>query len=128
MQNLQKIKRCLISVSDKSGIVELSKYLASQGVEIISTGGTCKLLAQNQIAVKDISDFTGFPEMMDGRVKTLHPKVHGALLAVLDNPEHVAAAQEHGIDLSTSYMVGDSGSDTGAAKAADKLRRHRCCQ
>lgn len=98
MQNLQKIKRCLISVSDKSGIVELSKYLESQGVEIISTGGTCKLLAQNKIAVKDISDFTGFPEMMDGRVKTLHPKVHGALLAVLDNPEHVAAAKEHGID------------------------------
>ncbi len=98
MQNLQKIKRCLISVSDKTGIVELSKYLESQGVEIISTGGTCKLLAQNKIAVKDISDFTGFPEMMDGRVKTLHPKVHGALLAVLDNPEHVAAAKEHGID------------------------------
>jgi len=98
MQNLQKIKRCLISVSDKSGIVELSKYLASQGVEIISTGGTSKLLTQNNIANKDISDFTGFPEMMDGRVKTLHPKVHGALLAVLDNVEHMKAAAAHEID------------------------------
>ena len=98
MQNLQKIKRCLISVSDKSGIVELSKFLVSQGVEIISTGGTSKLLTQNKIANKDISDFTGFPEMMDGRVKTLHPKVHGALLAVLDNPEHVQAAKGHGIE------------------------------
>ena len=98
MQNLQKISRCLISVSDKSGIVELSKYLVSQGVEIISTGGTSKLLSQNNIANKDISDFTGFPEMMDGRVKTLHPKVHGALLAVRDNVEHAAAAKEHGIE------------------------------
>ncbi len=98
MQNLQKIKRCLISVSDKTGIVELSKSLAAQGVEIISTGGTSKLLTQNGIANKDISDFTGFPEMMDGRVKTLHPKVHGALLAVRDNPEHAAAAQQHGIE------------------------------
>jgi phosphoribosylaminoimidazolecarboxamide formyltransferase/IMP cyclohydrolase len=98
MQNLQKIKRCLISVSDKSGILELAKYLASQGVEIISTGGTSKLLTQNNIANKDISDFTGFPEMMDGRVKTLHPKVHGALLAVLDNVEHMKAAAAHEID------------------------------
>ncbi len=98
MHNLQKIKRCLISVSDKSGILELAQNLASQGVEIISTGGTSKLLTQNKIANKDISDFTGFPEMMDGRVKTLHPKVHGALLAVLDNPEHVAAAKNHGIE------------------------------
>jgi len=98
MQNLQKISRCLISVSDKSGIVELAKFLASQGVEIISTGGTFKLLQKEKIAAKDISDFTGFPEMMDGRVKTLHPKVHGGLLAVLDNADHVAAAKEHKIE------------------------------
>ncbi len=97
MQNLQKISRCLISVSDKSGIVELAKYLVSQGVEIISTGGTFKLLQQEKIPAKEISDLTNFPEMMDGRVKTLHPKVHGGLLAVLDNPEHAAAAKEHGI-------------------------------
>ncbi len=97
-QNLQKISRCLISVSDKSGIVELAQYLASQGIEIISTGGTSKLLSQNKISNKDISEFTGFPEMMDGRVKTLHPKVHGALLAVLDNPQHAAAAKEYAIE------------------------------
>jgi len=98
MPNLQKISRCLISVSDKTNIVELAKFLASQGVELISTGGTRKLLAEQKIPVKDISDFTGFPEMMDGRVKTLHPKVHGGLLAVLDNPEHLAAAKEHKIE------------------------------
>ncbi len=98
MQNLQKISRCLISVSDKSGIVELAKYLASKGVEIISTGGTRKLLAQNQIPVKDISEFTNFPEIMDGRVKTLHPKVHGGLLAELRNPEHVREAEENKIE------------------------------
>ncbi len=98
MQKLQKINRCLISVSDKSGIVDLSRYLISQGIEIISTGGTSKLLTQNGIENKDISEFTGFPEMMDGRVKTLHPKVHGALLAVLDNKEHVEAAKNHQIE------------------------------
>lgn len=98
MPNLQKISRCLISVSDKTGIVELAKYLASRGVEIISTGGTFKLLQQEKIAAKEISDFTNFPEMMDGRVKTLHPKVHGGLLAVLENPEHAAAAQKHQIE------------------------------
>lgn len=98
MQNLQKISRCLISVSDKSGVVELAKFLSAQNVEIISTGGTFKLLRDQNIAAKDISDFTKFPEMMDGRVKTLHPNVHGALLAVLDNKEHVAAAKQHGIE------------------------------
>lgn len=98
MPNLQKISRCLISVSDKTGIVELAKYLASRGVEIISTGGTFKLLQQEKIPAREISDFTNFPEMMDGRVKTLHPKVHGGLLAVLENPEHAAAAQKHQIE------------------------------
>jgi len=98
MLNFQKISRCLISVSDKTNIVELAKFLSSQGVELISTGGTRKLLAEQKIPVKDISDFTGFPEMMDGRVKTLHPKVHGGLLAVLDNAEHVLAAKEHEIE------------------------------
>ena len=98
MPNFQKISRCLISVSDKTNIVELAKFLSSQGVELISTGGTRKLLAEQKIPVKDISDFTGFPEMMDGRVKTLHPKVHGGLLAVLDNAEHALAAKEHEIE------------------------------
>jgi phosphoribosylaminoimidazolecarboxamide formyltransferase/IMP cyclohydrolase len=94
---MTKIKRALISVSDKSGIVELSKFLISNDVEIISTGGTFKLLKDNQIPAKDISEFTGFPEIMDGRVKTLHPKVHGALLAVLDNHKHHQQALENDI-------------------------------
>lgn len=98
MPNLQKISRCLISVSDKSGIVELAQKLSEKGVEIISTGGTRKLIADNNIPVKDISEFTNFPEIMDGRVKTLHPKVHGGLLAVLDNPNHVKQAQENDIE------------------------------
>ncbi|MDX2083582.1 MAG: bifunctional phosphoribosylaminoimidazolecarboxamide formyltransferase/IMP cyclohydrolase [Rickettsiales bacterium] len=98
MTNLQKISRCLISVSDKTGVVELAKYLSAKGIEIISTGGTFKLLSENKIAAKEISDFTNFPEMMDGRLKTLHPKVHGGLLAVLDNSSHVKAAIENGIE------------------------------
>ena len=93
----QKIKRALISVSDKSGIIELAKFLIEQKIEIISTGGTFKLLTENQIPAKDISEFTGFPEIMDGRVKTLHPKVHGALLAVLDDQEHQKQAKENHI-------------------------------
>ena len=97
-KNLQKISRCLISVSDKTEIVGLAKFLASQSVEIISTGGTFKLLCQEKIPAKEISDFTNFPEMMDGRVKTLHPKVHGALLAIPDNDEHMKSAQQHKIE------------------------------
>ena len=92
-----KIKRALLSVSDKSGLVELATALAAHGVELVSTGGTAKALRDAGLTVRDISDLTGFPEMMDGRVKTLHPKVHGGLLAVRDNPEHVAAMTEHDI-------------------------------
>lgn len=91
------IKRALLSVSDKSGLVELGQSLASRGVELVSTGGTAKALRDAGLAVKDVSDLTGFPEMMDGRVKTLHPMVHGGLLAVRDNPEHFAAMEQHGI-------------------------------
>lgn len=98
MINLQKISRCLISVSDKSGVVELAKFLSENGVEIISTGGTFKLLTQNQINAKDILEFTGFPEIMDGRVKTLHPKVHGGLLGVLNNQNHLDQAKENHIE------------------------------
>ena len=97
MSNIQKISRCLISVSDKTNIVEISKYLAQNNIEIISTGGTYKLLKQNNIAVKDISELTNFPEIMDGRIKTLHPKVHAGLLAVLDNKEHQAQSVAHNI-------------------------------
>jgi phosphoribosylaminoimidazolecarboxamide formyltransferase/IMP cyclohydrolase len=92
-----KIQRALISVSDKSGLVEFARELAALGVEIISTGGTAKLLQKESIPTTEISAYTGFPEMMDGRVKTLHPKVHGGLLHLRDNPEHVAQAKEHGI-------------------------------
>jgi phosphoribosylaminoimidazolecarboxamide formyltransferase/IMP cyclohydrolase len=92
-----KIQRALISVSDKSGLAELARELVALGVEIISTGGTAKLLQKENIPTTEISAYTGFPEMMDGRVKTLHPKVHGGLLHLRDNPEHVAQAKEHGI-------------------------------
>ena len=92
-----KISRALISVSDKTGLVPFAKELAALGVEIISTGGTAKLLAKEGVKCVEISDYTGFPEMMDGRVKTLHPKVHGGLLHLRDNPEHCAQAKEHGI-------------------------------
>lgn len=95
---LVKIRRALISVSDKTGIVEFARELKRFGVEIISTGGTAKTLREAGIEVRDVSDVTGFPEMMDGRIKTLHPKIHGALLSVRDNPEHVAAMREHGIE------------------------------
>jgi phosphoribosylaminoimidazolecarboxamide formyltransferase/IMP cyclohydrolase len=93
-----KISRALISVSDKTGLVPFAKELAALGVEIISTGGTAKLLAKEGVKCIEISDYTGFPEMMDGRVKTLHPKVHGGLLHLRDNPEHCAQAKEHGIE------------------------------
>ncbi len=92
-----KIKRALLSVSDKTGLVELGQALAAQGVELVSTGGTAKSLRDAGLTVRDIDDLTGFPEMMDGRVKTLHPKVHGGLLAVRDNAAHVAAMDAHGI-------------------------------
>lgn len=92
-----RIERALISVSDKRGVVEFSRALVEMGIEIVSTGGTASLLRDNKIAVKDVSEITGFPEMMDGRVKTLHPKVHGGILALRDNPQHVAKMKEHGI-------------------------------
>jgi phosphoribosylaminoimidazolecarboxamide formyltransferase/IMP cyclohydrolase len=92
-----QIKRALLSVSDKTGLAELGQALAAQGVELVSTGGTAKALREAGLEVRDISDLTGFPEMMDGRVKTLHPVVHGGLLAVRDNTEHVAAMEAHGI-------------------------------
>src|SRR3954465_6582807 len=97
MTDLVPVRRALISLSDKTGLEGLAEGLARHGVEIISTGGTAAKLRKNGPDVRDISDLTGFPEMMDGRVKTLHPKVHGGLLGVRDNPEHAAAMEEHGI-------------------------------
>src|SRR3954449_10361516 len=98
MTTLVPVRRALISLSDKSGLDELAQGLARHQVEIISTGGTAAMLRQGGAAVKEISEFTGFPEMMDGRGKTLHPKVHGGLLFVRDNPDHVEQAQAHGIE------------------------------
>jgi phosphoribosylaminoimidazolecarboxamide formyltransferase/IMP cyclohydrolase len=91
------IRRALLSVSDKSGLVELATALAAQGVDLVSTGGTAKAIRDAGLAVRDVADLTGFPEMMDGRVKTLHPMVHGGLLAVRDEPSHIAAMEDHGI-------------------------------
>src|SRR5215813_13692169 len=95
---LLAIRRALISVSDKTGIIDFARELKKFGVEIISTGGTAKILRENGIDVLDVSAVTGFPEMMDGRIKTLHPKIHGALLGLRNKAEHVAAMREHGIE------------------------------
>jgi len=94
---MAKIARALLSVSDKSGLVDFAKVLAEAGIELISTGGTAKALREAGLMVMDISEHTGFPEMLDGRVKTLHPKIHGGLLHLRHNPEHVATVQAHGI-------------------------------
>src|SRR3954471_24605414 len=93
----RRVTRALLSVSDKTGLIEFAKALAAHDVELISTGGTAKAIAAAGLEVKDVSELTGFPEMMDGRVKTLHPKVHGGLLAIRDNAEHAAAMRQHGI-------------------------------
>jgi len=102
---VSQIKRALVSVSDKTGLVDFVRGLAEMGVEILSTGGTARALAETGVAVRQVSDYTGFPEMMDGRVKTLHPKVHGAILARRDNREDVAAAKQHGIELIDMVVV-----------------------
>ncbi len=94
---MPKIERALISVTDKTGIGELGETLASTGVEILSTGGTAKALISYGINIKEVSDFTGFPEMLDGRVKTLHPKIHGGILGIRSNPLHRKAMEQHGI-------------------------------
>ncbi len=95
--HLRRVTRALLSVSDKTGLIDFAKALSAQGIELVSTGGTRKALADAGLAVKDVADLTGYPEMMDGRVKTLHPCVHGGLLAIRENPEHEAAMLAHGI-------------------------------
>src|SRR5438132_13093571 len=97
MTDLVPVRRALISLSDKSGLDELATGLSRHGVEIVSTGGTAARLRELGAEVRDVADLTGFPEMMDGRVKTLHPKLHGGLLGVRDNPEHASAMEKHGI-------------------------------
>lgn len=95
---LKKISRALISVSDKTGLIDFAKQLARHNIDIISTGGTAKILRESGLNVRDVSDLTGFPEMLDGRVKTLHPKVHGAILGIRDNHEHSEKMREYGIE------------------------------
>jgi phosphoribosylaminoimidazolecarboxamide formyltransferase/IMP cyclohydrolase len=97
MTDLRRITRALLSVSDKTGLVDFARALASHGIELVSTGGTAKALADADLKVRDVSELTGFPEMMDGRVKTLHPKVHGGLLAIRDDAAHAASMKDHGI-------------------------------
>src|SRR5277367_1139640 len=94
---MSNIQRALLSVSDKTGLIPLALALAQAGVELISTGGTAKALRDAGVKTTDLSAYTGFPEMMDGRVKTLHPKIHGGLLHIRGNAEHEAAAEKHGI-------------------------------
>jgi phosphoribosylaminoimidazolecarboxamide formyltransferase/IMP cyclohydrolase len=93
----RRVTRALLSVSDKSGLIEFARSLSDHGIELVSTGGTAKAIAAAGLKVRDVSELTGFPEMMDGRVKTLHPKVHGGLLAIRDNAEHAQAMKAHGI-------------------------------
>ncbi len=97
-EDVLPLRRALISVSDKTGLIEHAKALAEAGAALVSTGGTKAAIADAGLAVQDVSAVTGFPEMMDGRVKTLHPKVHGGLLALRDEPEHAKAMKEHGIE------------------------------
>lgn len=99
------IKRALISVSNKEGVVEFAKALVSMGVEILSTGGTAKTLRDAGISVKEVSEYTGFPEMLDGRVKTLHPKIHGGLLSRRDNPKDMEEIKKYGIDTIDMVVV-----------------------
>ena len=97
------IKQALISVSDKTGVVEFARALAAMHIRLLSTGGTAKLLTEQGLDVTEVADYTGFPEMLDGRVKTLHPTVHGGILARRDFPAHMAALAEH--DIATIDMV-----------------------
>ncbi len=114
------IRRALLSVSDKGGLVDLGKALAAREVELVSTGGTAKVLREAGLEVMDISELTGFPEMMDGRVKTLHPKVHGGLLAVRDDPEHARAMAEHGIGAIDLVVVNLYPFEATVAKGAER--------
>ncbi|MDU8911341.1 bifunctional phosphoribosylaminoimidazolecarboxamide formyltransferase/IMP cyclohydrolase [Aestuariicoccus sp. MJ-SS9] len=119
MPNLHPVRRALISVSDKTGLIDLGEALAARGIEILSTGGSAAALRGAGVPVKDVSEVTGFPEMMDGRVKTLHPKVHGGLLALRDDDAHVQAMEEHGIGAIDLLVVNLYPFEETVAKGAD---------
>ncbi|MCT8159014.1 bifunctional phosphoribosylaminoimidazolecarboxamide formyltransferase/IMP cyclohydrolase [Pseudoruegeria sp. SHC-113] len=119
MTDLTPVRRALLSVSDKTGLIELATELAGMGVELLSTGGSAKAMREAGLTVKDVSEITEFPEMMDGRVKTLHPRVHGGLLALRDNDAHVAAMEEHGIGGIDLLVVNLYPFEETVAKGAD---------
>ncbi len=119
MTDLQPVRRALISVSDKTGLTDFATALVARGIELISTGGTAKALRDAGLEVRDVSDITGFPEMMDGRVKTLHPAVHGGLLALRDDKDHIAAMQAHGIPEIDLLVVNLYPFESTVAKGAD---------
>jgi phosphoribosylaminoimidazolecarboxamide formyltransferase / IMP cyclohydrolase len=118
-QRALRVARALLSVSDKTGLLPFAQGLVAHGVELVSTGGTAKMLAEAGLAVKDVSDLTGFPEMMDGRLKTLHPKVHGGLLAIRGEPEHEASMLAHGIVPIDLLVVNLYPFEATVAKGAD---------
>ncbi|HJW78254.1 MAG TPA: bifunctional phosphoribosylaminoimidazolecarboxamide formyltransferase/IMP cyclohydrolase, partial [Beijerinckiaceae bacterium] len=115
----KRVTRALLSVSDKTGLVPFARALAERGVALISTGGTHRALAEAGLAVQEVADVTGFPEMMDGRLKTLHPRVHGGLLSVRSNPEHQAAMLAHGIEPIDLLVVSLYPFEATVARGAD---------
>ncbi|MCB1510176.1 MAG: bifunctional phosphoribosylaminoimidazolecarboxamide formyltransferase/IMP cyclohydrolase, partial [Hyphomicrobiaceae bacterium] len=119
MSDAIKPRRALLSVSDKSGLIPFAEALADAGVELLSTGGTAKALTEHGLRVIDVADYTGFPEMMGGRLKTLHPKVHGGLLAMRSNDEHQASAAMHGIEMIDLLIVNLYPFEATVARGAD---------
>src|SRR6516165_10700633 len=116
-----QIRRVLISVTDKTGIIDFARGLSELGAEIISTGGTARMIRENGVAVRDVSEVTGFPEMLDGRVKTMHPKIAGGILAMRARPDHMRAIGEHGIEPIDMVVVNLYRFEEVAAKAGAAL-------
>ena len=121
-----QIRRVLISVTDKTGIIDFARGLSELGAEIISTGGTARMIRENGVAVRDVSEVTGFPEMLDGRVKTMHPKIAGGILAMRARPDHMSAIEEHGIAPIDMVVVNLYRFEEVAAKAGAALERLPC--
>jgi phosphoribosylaminoimidazolecarboxamide formyltransferase / IMP cyclohydrolase len=124
-EQIQRVTRALLSVSNKSGLIDFARALADLGIDLISTGGTSRALSEAGFAVRDVADLTGFPEMMGGRVKTLHPKVHGGLLAVRGNPAHETAMRDHAIAPIDLLVVNLYPFEATAAKGAALHREYR---